>query len=595
MAHTRSRGRVVTALLGIILLHAGVAPGTDDQDPPFRWAAAHAEAGCCWALAVGIDDYESEDIHDLEFAVADVREVAGALVGTLGLPPDNVFVMTSDARAASIDRPTNVNVIKRLDFLAGSINPDDTFIFYFSGHGYQREGDRHFLGTVNADPTTVETLQMTTLPLELLREKMAKIRARQVVIIVDACRNDPEKGRGAGDNRLSDSMAKDLLVVANAAGAGLAGNAVLFACSSGERAYDWSERRHGAFSFYLLDGLSGKAAEPGGDITMASLGDHVQRNVVTWARQRGKQQTPDLHQQGAARIVLGRVAPGSGVVLSLTGEEGHLPVPGQAPQLTPPLVPPPVSVGAGQTWTNPEDGMEFVFVPAGPFTIGSDDREENEKPAHSVRLLGYRISKYEVTLGQFRQFVRSSGYQPAGAWEQSGTDDRLPVTGVTWGDAAAYCRWAGGRLPTEPEWEKAARGTDGREFVWGSAWPPPRGAGNFADSAARTSNPAVPAIGGYDDGFALTAPVGSFPGGASPYGCLDMAGNVWEWCSSTYNPYPYNADDEREDPSGIRVCVIRGGGFRNGEPRYLAAPTRGGLDRRQSSVSIGFRYVMGVE
>lgn len=212
----------------------------------------------------------------------------------------------------------------------------------------------------------------------------------------------------------------------------------------------------------------------------------------------------------------------------------------------PPDVPPP-GRHKFQTWTNPKDGSEFVFVPAGEFIMGSDDGEDDEKPAHKVYLPGYWIGKYEVTLGQFRKFMAETGHEPEGNIDENGIDDCLPVVGVTWGDAMAYARWAGCRLPTEAEWEKAVRGTDGREFVWGNAWPPPRGAGNFWEKGIK----------GYNDGFIGPAPVGSFPGGASPYGCLDMAGDVWEWTSSLWKPYPYRADDGREDPRTDGNCVIR--------------------------------------
>ncbi|MBI3945181.1 MAG: SUMF1/EgtB/PvdO family nonheme iron enzyme [Armatimonadetes bacterium] len=260
--------------------------------------------------------------------------------------------------------------------------------------------------------------------------------------------------------------------------------------------------------------------------------------------------------------------------------------PTRPPQLTPaPSIPSLPGTGAVQTWTNPKDGMEFVFVPAGEFTMGSDDGQDDEKPAHKVSLPGYWIGKCEVTVAQYRRFCQETGRQmPDG---QGG--DNHPVVNVTWEDAAAYAQWAGCRLPTEAEWEKAARGTDAREFVWGAAWPPPRGAGNFADVTAKTKHTDWTILEGYDDGFADAAPVGSFPAGASPYGCLDMAGNVWEWCGSVYKPYPYRADDGREDPNDNSMRVFRGASFGNVGRGNLRAAIRNRFDRGLSLDYVGFR------
>ncbi|MDH7569479.1 MAG: formylglycine-generating enzyme family protein [Armatimonadota bacterium] len=275
---------------------------------------------------------------------------------------------------------------------------------------------------------------------------------------------------------------------------------------------------------------------------------------------------------------------------------GETPAAAPAPQPVPAPTRPPASPTRGQTWTNPKDGSVLVYVPAGPFTMRSENGEDNEKPEHPVDLPGYWIGKYEVTLGQFRQFMKETRYKPKGDIEANGKDDRLPVVNVSWDDAVAYARWAGVRLPTEAEWEKAARGTDGREFVWGNEWPPPRGAGNFADFTMRRKEVGGIIIEGYDDGYAEAAPVGSFPAGASPYGCLDMAGNVWEWTSSVYKPYPYRADDGREDPNDGELHVVRGGGFHDPSRDYVRASRRFRDSRytRRSDL-LGFRLARSAE
>jgi len=213
-----------------------------------------------------------------------------------------------------------------------------------------------------------------------------------------------------------------------------------------------------------------------------------------------------------------------------------------------------------ENWYLPrEKDWGFVEVPAGPFLMGSGEEQ------HEVSLPVYRIARYPVTVGQYRAFIKDSGHDPEGEWEGFNEYDNHPVVMVTWYDANQYCEWLTGKLneagwigrvclPTEPEWEKAARGLDGRIFPWGAEVETNRM--NFDET-----------------GIGDTSSVGCFPGGKSPYGCLDMAGNVWEWTRSlwgkdeedfSFEPdfkYPYDPNDGREDMSSNAYRVCRGGSW----------------------------------
>lgn len=198
-----------------------------------------------------------------------------------------------------------------------------------------------------------------------------------------------------------------------------------------------------------------------------------------------------------------------------------------------------------ETVINATDGSEMIRIPAGEFVMGRDYKDE--RPAHAVYLDSFEIGKYEVTLAQYREFCTITGRrQPAvNGWYPK---DDLPAVNVTWFDADAYCRWAGGRLPTEAEWERAARGTDDREYPWGNEWDKTK----CANMRLELTSPAS---------------VGSYPDGASPCGCMDMAGNVIEWCADWFDPHYYKESPHRnpKGPSSGCLRVRRGGGWRDNE------------------------------
>jgi formylglycine-generating enzyme required for sulfatase activity len=275
-----------------------------------------------------------------------------------------------------------------------------------------------------------------------------------------------------------------------------------------------------------------------------------------------------------------------------------------------PLVDRALSGQALAVFGDDRDFDELVRVLAGPFLMG-EGREQ-----HELKLSAFQIGRYPATNAQYGRFVETGGYRNAnlwreaiqarfwrdgqfkGDWDDEARDRPLafgepyslpnhPVVGITWYEALAYCRWLtevwrkggkiapdeGVRLPSEAEWEKAARGTDARRYPWSDEFNPARC--NVSET-----------------GIGTTSAVGMFPDGASPYGCLDMAGNVWEWTRSQYKDYPYDPDDGREnlEAGGRARRVLRGGSF--GSPVDFARCAFRYHDRPNLRSDFGFRIVV---
>ncbi len=221
---------------------------------------------------------------------------------------------------------------------------------------------------------------------------------------------------------------------------------------------------------------------------------------------------------------------------------------------------------------NKKDSSVLVQVPEGPFKMGGDGElaEAVEKPVHEVTLPAFWIGKYEVTNQQFERFVAATGYDAGSIWKERSRKwgATAPVVGVSWNDAQAYCKWAGLRLPSEAEWEKAARGTDRRQFPWGNTW----------DTRKAW----------YLDSSGLVArPVGTLPAGASPFGCLDMAGNGYEWVADWYEAYP---GARLTSPDfGKRYRIVRGGCWYSNGPKDVRTAARLRSVASERLDGLGFR------
>ncbi len=251
--------------------------------------------------------------------------------------------------------------------------------------------------------------------------------------------------------------------------------------------------------------------------------------------------------------------------------------------------------------------IEWITIPAGEFLMGSTAKEaetaytqaklrssllerytfDAEVPQHKVYLSEYQISRYEITNAQYRTFVEATqrptprGQQGEEIWKDGNFNaDTQPVVGVTWFDAQTFAEWIGGSLPTEAQWERAARGQESRIYPWGNDPPKARHHANFA---RRYNHP---------------TPVGQFSDGTSPNGIADLAGNVWEWCLDEYNPtfYQQNKKKVSRNPLNLRfrdvlrVRVIRGGAWDVGSI-FLRSALRSPFYPLDSTRTIGFRVV----
>jgi formylglycine-generating enzyme required for sulfatase activity len=611
--------------------------------------AASAEAQQRFAVLIGIAKYQDSRIRPLKYTVRDAQAVYQFLTDPAGggFPKDNVrLLLNEQATQRAIKNALG-------QFLPERAVQGDLVFMYYAGHGApevdrakrEPDGFSKYLVPYDADYTD---LFSTAIDMAEVKAFFDRIESDRVVFVMDACFSGASGGRGFANIPRGRTIKLEGKYVDQLAEG--KGRVILTASDANELSLELDSLRHGLFTYHFLQGLQGKADRLGrGYVSLQDLYVYTYEQVARESRRVGGSQSPRMKGDVAGDIILaGRGTPAPPITTQ---------PPGAPPATAPPiaLVPPPrpttgflvfqgspagtkiildgkemgtvgqaplrleASAGsymlrleapgyrsrearievranteqpiqyeleriiealrAGSLQRRGKDNAEMVYIPAGTFTMGDThgDGFGDEKPAHQVTLDAFWIDRTEVTNAQYARFVQASTSRPQGDWQREAAGKDLhPVVNVTWQDAVAYCRWADKRLPTEAEWEYAARGTDGRKYPWGNTW---------EDSRARFSG---------NQGNQTTAPVGSYPTGASPFGLLDLAGNVWEWTSSLYKPYPYVATDGREDLSASGSRVIRGGSWIF-NPWNLRAAYRAGTDPALRNDFQGFRCSQGVQ
>jgi formylglycine-generating enzyme required for sulfatase activity len=503
------------------------------------------------ALVIGVQDYQFA--RKLKVCDNDAAEFAALLKARFGFTDDAITLMT-DAPDTALERwPSYTRLIHTLrTFLAG-VDEKSEVVIYFSGHGTVVD-NRDYLVPQDGDPQDVTH---TCISYTDLKSEMETKRPARVLLIIDACRNlqdgkgDAPSGFGTGAAPVEPEFAE------------------LLSCRRTEisqegRPEDFHES---VFTHFLLKGLNGDpdAAGPEGAITFDSLKQYVRGNVSQYVQSRYNQpQNPD-----------GRASLGAMLLARVAKNAGGTPIARNAPAPAPTHLSAPGRNTVGThapRRVNKKDGADLIYIPAGSFLMGDDDNsiidydsKVQNNPRHTVTLTGYYIYKNLVTVEEYKKYCRETGKQmpPAPPFDQGWSQDDHPIVDVSWQDAMDYATWAGGTLPSEAQWERAARGKNGRKYPWGD---------NF-DPAKLWCSKSTPGDAG------STAAVGSY-GVSIDSGCTDMAGNALEWCRDWYdeNFWRGRAAD-RPDPENQNVGtqqhrVRRGGCWYNAGPLFFRSAFR---------------------
>ena len=539
-----------------------------------------------WALLIGVNEYEDRSISRLYGPANDALSMKKTLVHVAGFRDDQILVLANgnpnNSANPNIDGPpTRGNILVKLSNILRQVPKDGLFLLQFAGHGIERGGKPFLLPSDARLNDDVALLEETSLAVNSLRTRIQAAGISQVLIVLDACRNEPG-GRADLANPLTKSYIDGFRF--DLRNQGVKAFATLYATAVGERAWEDADRGRGFFSLALEEALRCKAANERGEVTLAGALRYLEQTVPKQVHLRigpERRQEPfsDIKGFAASELVVAKVkaasTPTTEVAVARTRDdlarEAWELVKGsgnraalerfkerykgtpyedfadlELAKLDAPR--PPAGPVPGQKKTNPKDGLTYVWIPAGRFQMGcsSGDTEcyNNEKPAKQVEIeRGFWLGETEVTQAAY---LRVMGQNPS---QFRGAD--LPVEMVSWSDARTYCQNVGGRLPTEAEWEYAVRATSTTARY-----------GKLDDVAWYANNSG-----------SRTHPVGQkLP---NRWNLRDMLGNVWEWTESDYNS---------------TTKTVRGGSWIY-LPWFVRSSIRGLYDPSVRLNGIGFRCV----
>ena len=572
----KKKGMVLQVTGLVMILVFGFMQYAQEETKGVRINRLENNAGKRVAICIGINNYEDNTFIRLEKAQNDAKEL-GKVLREYG-QFDQVYVMTDDLDLRNEFYPRLNNIKRKMAFLKGLLDPQDLVVFSFSGHGISNPKGEGFLLTADS---YADDLYGSSLKVSDIIQWLKEADVRKSLLLLDACREKFQEKKSINLNGLTAERFSQAEV-----------GAVFYSTRSGWFSYEDKQGNFGVFSRFVIEGLMGKADKTIGNndgiVSFFELSSFVDEEVAGWALRESKKQRPytqilgekygDLALSAYAKTgVPGEPGkPGKKEEEKPTIAKAEENVPQKEEKITEPADDKPSEVKAveakalrvykndkGYWEADYGEGIFMVYIPAGEFTMGSDDGTDDEKPIHKVYLDGYWLGKTEVTVKQFRAFVTETKYDTEAEknWKNPGFShgDNHPVIYVSWNDSVKYCQWLSKTkgltftLPTESQWEKGARGSDSRKYPWGSHDP------YYNGKYYANYNP-----GKYDeDGFSYTAPVGSYPQGASPYGLLDMAGNVWEWGNDWYDGgyYKSSLSNNPTGPMSGSYRVFRGGSW----------------------------------